>query len=146
MPAVALLLLAVLFLVRPPVVGNLEVTLVAFLATFGLTAFVRTLASRSGALDYPDARKKHAVPTPKLGGVAVLAGFVLALGRRPLFDAELLTIAVCALALMLAGALDDTRGLSSRVRLALQLIAALVIIGAGVRLNLLPGPRAWSST
>ena len=112
MPAVALLLVAVWFLVRPQAAGNLEVVLVAFLATFGLTAFVRTLATRAGALDYPDARKKHAMPTPKLGGVAVLAGFVLALGPRPMLDAELLSIAVCALALMLAGALDDTRGLS----------------------------------
>ncbi len=139
MPAVALFLVAVWFLARPQAAGNLEVVLVAFLATFGLTAFVRTLATRAGALDYPDARKKHAMPTPKLGGVAVLAGFVLALGPRPILDAELLSIAVCALALMLAGALDDTRGLSSRVRLALQLICALVIVAAGVRLNLLPG-------
>src|SRR5436309_6406032 len=41
---------------------------------------------------------------------------------------------------MLAGALDDTRGLSARLRLGLQLSCSLVVIAAGVRLNLLPGP------
>jgi UDP-GlcNAc:undecaprenyl-phosphate GlcNAc-1-phosphate transferase len=140
MPAVALLVVALWILARPPQAGSLEVAAIAFLATFGLTPFVRRLALKGGALDHPDGRKKHLRPTPKLGGVAVIAGFVLALGQRPLLDHELLSIAVCALALMLAGALDDTRGLSSRVRLTLQIVCSLVVIAAGVRLNLLTGP------
>ncbi len=139
MPAVALVVVAVWFLARTPGAAAYEVALVAFLASFGLTPFVRMLASRSGAIDYPDARKTHHAPTPRLGGVAVLSGLVLALGRSARIDDELLTIAVCALALMLAGALDDTRGVSARLRLLLQVVCALIIIGAGVRLNLLPG-------
>ncbi|MEK7282827.1 MAG: hypothetical protein AAB249_03370, partial [Acidobacteriota bacterium] len=72
-------------------------------------------------------------------GVAVLSAFVLAMGRTATIDREMLCIAAAALALMLAGAVDDTRGLSARLRLGLQLACALLVIGAGVRLDLLPG-------
>jgi UDP-GlcNAc:undecaprenyl-phosphate GlcNAc-1-phosphate transferase len=140
MPALALLAVAVWLLARPAGAGAAETAGVALLVSFGLTPFVRLMAQRAGALDHPDARKAHAVPTPKLGGVAVLAGFVLALGRRPLLDRELLAIAVAALLLMLAGALDDTRGLSARVRLGLQIACSLTVIATGVRLTLFPEP------
>src|SRR2546425_10811487 len=52
----------------------------------------------------------------------------------------MLAISASAITLMLAGALDDTRGVSARLRLGLQLFCSLVVIAAGVRLNLLPGP------
>jgi len=140
MPVVALLLVGLWFLARPPVGGLPENGLIALLAAFGLTPFVRLIALRGGAVDHPDARKRHKTPTPKLGGVAVLSAFVLALGHTTTVDHEMLAIAAAAITLMLAGALDDTRGLSARVRLGLQLVCALAVISAGVRLNLLPGP------
>jgi UDP-GlcNAc:undecaprenyl-phosphate GlcNAc-1-phosphate transferase len=128
-----------LLLVRPPS-GNLaESALLAFLAAFGLTPFVRLLAVRGGALDRPDARKTHTQPTPRLGGVAVVAAFVISLGRTGVVDTEMIAIAASALVLMAAGAIDDTRGLSARLRLVLQLACALLVITVGVRLNLLPG-------
>ena len=138
-PVLALLTVAVWFLSRPPASGALEMAGVAFLASFGLTPCARLVALGVGALDRPDPRKRHSQPTPKLGGVAVLSAFVLALGRRALSDREMLAIALAALVLMLAGAADDTRGLSARLRLCLQLACAGVVISSGVRLNLLPG-------
>ncbi len=139
MPVLALLSVGVWLLARPPGSGPVETAMAALLAAFGLTPFVRLVAQRGGALDRPDARKKHAAPTPRLGGVAVLSAFVLAMGRTAAIDREMLCIAAAALALMLAGAVDDTRGLSARLRLGLQVACALLVIGAGVRLNLLPG-------
>jgi len=136
---VALVFVGLLLLVRPGEAGLPETMLLGCLAAFGLTPFVRLLAVRGGALDRPDARKRHALPTPRLGGVAVVAAFVLALGRTGPVDREMISIAAATLALMLAGALDDTRGLSARVRLILQVACALFVIAAGVRLNLLPG-------
>ncbi len=140
MPALALTAVAIWFLARPAEPGLVQTALVAFLTAFGLTPFVQQAALRAGAVDHPDARKKHRVPTPKLGGVAVIAAFILALGQRPLRDHELLAIAVSALVLMLAGALDDTRGVSARLRLALQVACACCVIAFGVSLNLVPGP------
>ena len=139
MPVVALLTAAVWFLLRPPVAGPAEIAAAAFLAAYGLTPGARLMAIGAGALDHPEARKPHLIPTPRLGGVAVVAAFLLVLGRRALDDRELLAIALAALALMTAGAIDDTRGLSARLRLVLQIGCAVFVMAAGVRLHLVPG-------
>jgi UDP-GlcNAc:undecaprenyl-phosphate GlcNAc-1-phosphate transferase len=67
--------------------------------------------------------------------VAVVAAFIMVTGRRAIADPELLAIGIAALVLMAAGAIDDLRGLSARLRLGLQIACA-----AGVQLHLLPGP------
>ena len=149
MPLAALTLLAVWSILAPSAGGPLPGILVALLASYGLTPVVRALALRSGAVDHPDSRKKHAAPTPRLGGVAVIAAFVLAIGRPGLggaapaggiLDPELLALALAALALMLVGALDDTRGVPASTRLGVQVLCALGVVLAGVRLDLLSGP------
>jgi len=140
MPVVALLAVAVWFLLRPPAAGPVEIAAAAFLAAFGLTPAVRLVALGAGAVDHPDHRKAHAVPTPKLGGIAVIAAVILVTGRRVLNDPALLAITTAALLLMTAGAIDDRRGLSARVRLGLQLACAAMVMAAGVRLDLVPGP------
>jgi UDP-GlcNAc:undecaprenyl-phosphate GlcNAc-1-phosphate transferase len=143
-PALALVTLAVWFLATPPLRSATEAALVALLAAFGLTPVVRMLAIKSGALDRPDARKRHVAPTPKFGGVAVLAGFILALGRGGFAgsaappDLELIAILLAALALMLVGALDDARGVPATMRLGLQVACAIAVILVGVRLDLFP--------
>jgi len=138
MPLVALLAAAVWFVARPTWAGPFEVAGAALLAAYGLTPAARLVALGWGVLDAPEPRKSHRVPTPKLGGTAVVAAFVLVTGRRVLLDVELLAIVVCALILMAAGALDDTRGLPAWLRLALQTACAAGVIGAGVRLHVLP--------
>src|SRR5207247_10558630 len=51
----ALISLGILLLVRPDAASVPETALLAFLAAFGLTPFVRLLAVRGGAVDCPDA-------------------------------------------------------------------------------------------
>jgi UDP-GlcNAc:undecaprenyl-phosphate GlcNAc-1-phosphate transferase len=140
MPVIALIAAGIWFLLRPPTGGPLEIGVAAFLIAYGLTPGVRLMALGAGALDHPDARKSHANPTPRLGGVAVVAAFIMVTGRRAIADPELLAIGIAALVLMAAGALDDVRGLSARLRLALQFACAAGVIAAGVQLHLMPGP------
>lgn len=140
MPVLAALAIAVWFLLRPTSAGPLELAGAAFLAAYALTPAARLMAIGAGALDHPDARKKHVAPTPKLGGVAIVTAVILVVGRRALVDPEIQAIVVAALVLMVAGAIDDLRGLSSWVRLALQLGGACGVMAAGVRLHLVPGP------
>ena len=45
----------------------------AFLATIALTGLVRRYALHRGMLDVPNARSSHTVPTPRGGGVAIVA-------------------------------------------------------------------------
>ncbi|HVR71131.1 MAG TPA: MraY family glycosyltransferase [Vicinamibacteria bacterium] len=49
----------------------------AAVATAALVPGSRMLAARLGAMDAPGPRKIHATPTPRLGGVALFAGFNL---------------------------------------------------------------------
>lgn len=138
MPLLAILAAAIWFLLRSPGAGPVEIAAAAFLAAYGLTPGARLVALGWGVIDNPDARKSHGLPTPKLGGVAVIAAFILVIGRRVLADQELLAVAACALVLMVAGALDDTRGLPAWLRLALQGACAALAIASGVRLSLFP--------
>ncbi len=140
MPVVAALAVAVWFLLRPTSAGPLELAGAAFLAAYALTPAARLMALGAGALDHPDARKTHAAPTPKLGGVAIVTALILVVGRRALIDPEIQAIVIAALVLMVAGAVDDLRGLSSGSRLLLQIGGACGVMAAGVRLHLVPGP------
>jgi len=139
-PVVAALAVAVWFLLRPTSAGPLELAGAAFLAAYALTPAARLMALGAGALDHPDARKTHGVPTPKLGGVAIVAALILVVGRRALVDPQIQAIVVAALVLMVAGAVDDLRGLSSGLRLLLQVGGAGAVMAAGVRLHVVPGP------
>jgi UDP-GlcNAc:undecaprenyl-phosphate GlcNAc-1-phosphate transferase len=69
----------------------------------------------------------------------VVAAFIMVTGRRAVADPELLAIGMAALVLMAAGAIDDLRGLSARLRLGLQIVCAAGVVAAGVQLHLLPG-------
>lgn len=140
MPLLALFGAALWFLLRAPDAGSVEIAAAACLMAFGLTPAARLIALGLGAMDHPDARKLHREPTPRLGGVAVMAAFLLVSGRRALHDGELLAIVVAALVLTVAGGVDDARGLSARLRLALQAVCAFGVMAKGVRLHLFPGP------
>jgi UDP-GlcNAc:undecaprenyl-phosphate GlcNAc-1-phosphate transferase len=82
-----------------------------------------------GLLDYPDARKQHGFATPLVGGlsifVGVLAGWMW-LGRAQHFDDVVLGTAFM---LVLLGAIDDKYGLRVAVRVVVQVLAVLIVIG-----------------
>jgi len=55
--------------------------IVSFAFTFATTPLVRRLAFRigQGAVDIPrDARRMHKKPTPRIGGLAIIFGFIVA--------------------------------------------------------------------
>ncbi|MEE0409364.1 MAG: undecaprenyl/decaprenyl-phosphate alpha-N-acetylglucosaminyl 1-phosphate transferase, partial [Clostridia bacterium] len=52
---------------------------IAFIFTFATTPLVRRLAYKIGAVDVPkDKRRVHKRPTPRIGGLAILFGFLVA--------------------------------------------------------------------
>lgn len=89
------------------------------------------IAWRTGFLDRPERYKRHARPTPYLGGAAVMAGFVIA----AITFGNALSIApavlVCALVLLVVGTVDDWMGLGVRLRLTIQAAAAVVLWASG---------------
>src|SRR5919199_1373801 len=99
------------------------------------TPVARTLAWRIGAIDRPRARGLHQFPTPRLGGLAILVTVVAAgLVFLP-DDHESRGILIGAAVIAVVGATDDILELKADFKLAGQLLAAIVPVASGVRVE-----------
>ena len=114
---------------------------VAAVATFVLVPLTTRLAVRAGASREPDAHHIHEAPTPAAGGLAMLAGVVVAAAATPLvggLDAVLddpgeILGGVAAVAVMFAvGFADDIGGLSPPAKAAGMAAAGAVLYLAGI--------------
>ncbi|MBN1825591.1 MAG: undecaprenyl/decaprenyl-phosphate alpha-N-acetylglucosaminyl 1-phosphate transferase [Candidatus Eisenbacteria bacterium] len=110
--------------------------LVALSAVVLLTPLVRTVAVRAGFLDLPNRRKIHRNPTPLLGGLAVLLGFLVAffLGIRLLdvsFTRPLFGFLIGALWVFLVGLADDKWGVGPLPKLFGQVIGCCFFFFSG---------------
>lgn len=111
---------------------------VALLASFGITVPVRRLALRCGMVDHPGPRKTHARPMPLLGGMAIYAGFVVAvlLALHSASEQQMIGIIAGATLVMLVGLLDDGGLLHHQVKLFIGMpIAAAFLLASGIRAN-----------
>jgi UDP-GlcNAc:undecaprenyl-phosphate GlcNAc-1-phosphate transferase len=121
---------------------------VAAAVTYLLTPVARRIAIRWGAITPVRDRDVHAVPTPRLGGLAMMAGFSAAvlvsyslpfLGPRLVErDNELLAVLSGAVLVCLLGIADDRWELDAITKLAGQVLAAGVMVLQGVQMLYLP--------
>lgn len=100
------------------------------------TPFVRRLAMAKGVIDHPGGHKSHAVPVPYLGGLAIMAGAVLAQLAVTGLPGRTVVILIAAVLLGLVGALDDRKNLHPLPRLGAQLLAAAAAVAVGVRVEI----------
>jgi UDP-GlcNAc:undecaprenyl-phosphate/decaprenyl-phosphate GlcNAc-1-phosphate transferase len=106
--------------------------IVAFAVAALLTPLVARAARRVGAVDAVKERGLAREATPLLGGLAIFVGAVLA-GLAFLPDNERTRGILMAAALITAvGAWDDIRDLPPGVKLAGQVLAALILVDANV--------------
>jgi len=89
-------------------------------------------ARRVGAIDLPNERSLHELPTPKLGGLAILAGVLLAGLIWLPWGAETRAILAGAVVIALVGFLDDVFELGAAAKLLGQTVAVIVPVSAGV--------------
>lgn len=110
---------------------------------------VRAWAPRVGLVDVPDqGRHDHPRPVARAGGIAVYAsvllvlGVVVALGRPPylplLPGIPLLALLAGATAMFALGLRDDARPLSARTKFPVQVLIAVGVFLAGVRIESFP--------
>jgi UDP-GlcNAc:undecaprenyl-phosphate/decaprenyl-phosphate GlcNAc-1-phosphate transferase len=124
----------------------LLVFVVAAVMTYVATPFVGWLALATGAVTAVRERDIHTVPIPRLGGVAMLLGFVAALvvaSRLPYLSqifqgGEMMGVLIGAVIVCAIGVLDDIRELDWITKLAGQMLAAGVMAFKGVQLLSLP--------
>ena len=109
-----------------------------FAAAVGFTPISRRLAFRYHVLDQPSGRKVHQAPTPLMGGLAIYAALVLALAffSPPFYLVELGAILAGTTWLVLVGFVDDRNGMRPLVKLGAQVVAAAVLIAAGIHVRI----------
>jgi UDP-GlcNAc:undecaprenyl-phosphate GlcNAc-1-phosphate transferase len=119
---------------------------VAAAVTYLLTPVARRVALRWGAMTPVRDRDVHAVPTPRLGGIAMMGGFAAALlvsnslpflGPR-LNERDIVAVLSGAVLICLLGVLDDRYELDAVTKLAGQVLAAGVMVLQGVQMLFLP--------
>jgi UDP-GlcNAc:undecaprenyl-phosphate/decaprenyl-phosphate GlcNAc-1-phosphate transferase len=99
------------------------------------TPVAGALAWRIGAIDRPRERGLHQFPTPRLGGLAILVTVVAAgLVFLP-HDGESEGILIGAAVIAIVGATDDVLELKADFNLAGQLLAAIIPVASGVRVE-----------
>ncbi len=125
--------------------------LVAFLMALGISAvttpLVLHLARRWGLLDSPDGvRKIHTTPMPRLGGIAIAAGFLMPiialLFYSNFFSLELrdhmqrvVSFGLGVVGVLALGIYDDIKGCTAWTKLAGQGAVGILIWQAGLRLE-----------
>lgn len=100
--------------------------------SWALTGWARRHALATDLMDRPNARSSHSVPTPRGGGVAIVASFLLltfGLGLARLIEPGLASAVVGAGALVaVLGYADDRRPLPARWRFLGHVLAAAWVV------------------
>lgn len=114
--------------------------LLAILITLILTPMIRHLAVRTDFVDYPGERRVHKTPLAMGGGVAIYASFWLALWFAGEWTSQLLGLWFASTLVLLTGLIDDRRTLSPGAKLFGQILASLVLIASGTRIEFVTNP------
>ncbi len=132
--------------------GNIAIAfLLAFIVTYMATPYSIKIAEKIGAIDIPkDERRMRKKSMPKLGGVAVITGFIISLiylvmityieGSINLFDEneylkKLIGMGLGIMVIAITGILDDTKTLNPLQQFIGQLIAACIAVAFGIKIG-----------
>ncbi len=120
---------------------------VAFAFTFVSVPMAKIVAGKIGAMDVPrDGRRMHKKATPRLGGIAVFFGFLVSLLSFCEITRDLVAVLSGAIIIVILGIIDDSRGLSAKVKFVVQIIAALVVVyGGNIRVEVFTNPNFFSN-
>jgi len=109
----------------------------AVLAVLSATTVRLMIAAR--LMDRPGPRKAHATPTPKGGGIGIVAAFLVGIAVLYRFaefarlaNPYFLGVIEASVAIAVVAFLDDIYDWSFGVKLATQLLAAAVAVGSGL--------------
>jgi len=131
--------------------GDIAIAFVlAFITTFVVTPYTIKLAQKLGAVDTPkDERRVNKVTMPRLGGLAIISGFLISIIYLLIIlsventinllednnHMKLLGFLIGGLIISVVGFIDDLKDLPPMVKLAAQLLAAIVVVGFGLRID-----------
>jgi len=135
-------------------IGNyFAILVVAAGITLAITPIVRSLSLKYGLVDVPCGRKVHSKAMSRLGGIGIFAGFAGAVALQfvgetlgwwgPMLAGEGMQLAglLGGLALIFViGVIDDVYNLSPAYKLLGQILAAVIVIASGIRIDFVGNP------
>ncbi|MEG1412330.1 MAG: MraY family glycosyltransferase [Acidaminococcaceae bacterium] len=113
---------------------------ISLFASWFLTPYVKNLAFKIGAVDKPEARKVHTGIMPRLGGLGIYLGFVLAVVATMSLSKDIVGILLGATVIVIIGVLDDVYQLPAKVKLLGQIGAAAILIIFDIKIEWLNNP------
>ena len=117
---------------------------ISFGFSFAATPLVTRLAYRIGALDIPkDGRRMHKKPIPRIGGLAIVFGFLVAvLAFSMSYNRQMVATLIGAAVVVVMGVIDDCKDLNAKLKFVIQILAALIVVlGGGIRINVFTNPN-----
>jgi Fuc2NAc and GlcNAc transferase len=110
------------------------VVVASALSSWILAGLARALALRFGLMDVPNVRSSHAMPTPRGGGIAIVAVTIAALATTSLANPNsapfLFAWVGGGVIVAFAGFVDDVHKLSALLRFASHVVAAAILLTA----------------
>lgn len=131
--------------------GDIAIAFVlAFITTFVITPYTIKLAKKTGAVDTPkDERRINTITMPRLGGLAIIAGFIVSIAYLIIilsienninlveennyvkllgfFLGGILIAAICFM--------DDLKDLPPYAKLIAQIAAAIIVVASGLKIE-----------
>jgi UDP-GlcNAc:undecaprenyl-phosphate GlcNAc-1-phosphate transferase len=123
---------------------------IALIVSFFSSPIAKKIAVRAGAIDVPkDGRRMHQKPVALMGGLAIITGFLVSVlyivivyeteeftswiqGISPMKMAGFFTGMIIVI---LLGIYDDIHPLTSKIKFPIQLIAAVIVVLTGTRIQ-----------
>ena len=110
--------------------------LVAAAISFCTTPLIKLLARKVGAMDVPkDERRMHHRPIPRMGGLAIFLGFIVSFLMFGEINREIQGILLGAVIIIILGVLDDILTLKALPKFLVQLVAAVIVVLHGCRIE-----------
>ena len=118
---------------------------VALVVSFLSTPIVKSFACKLGAIDVPkDARRMHKVPIPRMGGLAIFLGFIIAVLLFGQIDDQMKGILLGSVIIVVMGMIDDITPLRASLKFVVQIVAALIPVFYGVQITCISNPNLFS--
>lgn len=113
----------------------------AFVVTLLAIPPIISMIRRYGLYDMPNARKVHSNPVPTMGGIAIVAGMMMALFLWFPFTSDIGQVAFFFSITVLfgLGIMDDLRDLSAKYKFIIQIGLAFLIALSGIRIQSFDG-------
>ena len=120
--------------------------LISFILSLATTPLAKRVAYLIGAVDIPrDNRRMHTKPIPRCGGLAIIFGFMVAVLCFGPPTRGLAATMIGAGIIAVMGIVDDCKTLDAKLKFAVQIVAALILVyGGNFKIDAMTNPNVFS--